>query len=120
MAERLLFIGWGQVARGREEHALEVFNETIGVYGRMQQDGRIESFDVALLDPSGGIEGYAALRGSAKQIAAVREDPEFRRVMADASLIVDKLQILNGVCDKGLEQEIATYQEAVAKVPQTA
>jgi hypothetical protein len=120
MAERMLFVGWGQVARGREDRALEVFNETIGLYGRMQQDGRIESFDIALLDPSAGLEGYAALRGSAKQIAAAREDPEFRRVMADAAMIVDKLQILNGVCDKGLEQEIAIYQEAIAKVPQTA
>ena len=33
MAERMLFIGWGQVARGREERALEVFNETLGLYG---------------------------------------------------------------------------------------
>ena len=119
MADRMLQISWGAATPGREERGLEVFNEAVALNGQMQQDGRIESFDVALLDPSGGIEGYAALRGSAKQIAAVREDPEFRRVMADASLIVDKLQILNGVCDKGVEQEIATYQEAVAKVPQT-
>jgi hypothetical protein len=119
MAERMLFVGWGQVARGREERALEVFNETLGLYGRMQQDGRIESFDVALLDPNGGLEGYATLRGSAQQIAAVRADQEFRRNMNDAALIVDKLQLLDGVCDKGLEREIATYQEAIAKVPQT-
>jgi hypothetical protein len=119
MAERMLFIGWGQVARGREERALEVFNETLGLYGRMQQAGRIESFDVALLDPNDGLDGYVALRGSAQQMAAVRQDDEFRRVMNDAALIVDRLQIVDGVCDKGVEKEIATYQEAVSKVPQT-
>jgi hypothetical protein len=119
MAERMLFIGWGQVARGREEHALEVFNDTVGLYGRMQQDGRIESFDVALLDPNDGLDGYVALRGSAQQMAAVRQDDEFRRVMTDAALIVDRLQIVDGVCDKGVEKEIAIYQQAAAKVPQT-
>jgi hypothetical protein len=84
----------------------------------MQQDGRIESFDVALLDPNDGIDGYVALRGSAQQIAAVRQDDEFRRLMTDASLIVDRLQVVDGVCDKGVEKEIAIYQEAAAKVPQ--
>ncbi len=28
MADRVLFIGWGETVRGREERALEVFNET--------------------------------------------------------------------------------------------
>ena len=27
-----------------------MFNESIGLYGRMQQEGRIEQFDVVLLD----------------------------------------------------------------------
>src|SRR5215212_2888593 len=89
MADRVLFIGWGQTVRGREERALEVFNETIGLYGRMQQDGRIEKFDVCLLDPhGGGLEGFVTLQGSAQQIAAVYEDEDFRRNMVDASLIV--------------------------------
>ena len=45
MADRLLFISWGSVVAGREEIALEVFNESVGLYGRLQQDGRIEGFD---------------------------------------------------------------------------
>ena len=41
MADRVLFITWGEVVRGREERALEVFSESLGFYGRLQQDGRI-------------------------------------------------------------------------------
>src|SRR5947209_5777936 len=52
MADRVLFISWGSPVHGREEHGLEVFNEALGMYGRMQQDGRIEGFDVTLLDPN--------------------------------------------------------------------
>ena len=53
MADRVLFISWRMVVRGREERALEVFNEALGLYGRMQQEGRIERFDVVLLEPNG-------------------------------------------------------------------
>ena len=54
MADSGLFIGWGEVVRGREERALEVFNETIAYYGQLQADGRIESFEPCLLEPHGG------------------------------------------------------------------
>ena len=40
MADAGLFIGWGEVVRGRETEALEVFNETLGYYGRLQEEGR--------------------------------------------------------------------------------
>ncbi len=64
MADRMLFIGWGTPVRGREERGLEVFNEAIGFYGRMQQEGRIERFDVVLLDPNAELNGYIELYGS--------------------------------------------------------
>src|ERR1043165_10240033 len=54
MADRAVFIGFGQPVRGREERAVDVFNEFVGMCGRMQTDGRIEDMDVTLLDPHGG------------------------------------------------------------------
>ncbi len=46
MAGEALFIGWGQVVRGREKQALQVFQESMEYYGKLQQDGQIDSFDV--------------------------------------------------------------------------
>jgi len=120
MADRVLFIGWGTPVRGREERALEVFNESVGLYGRMQQDGRIESFDLALLGSSSIHNGYAQLKGDVAQIQAVQEDEEFQRVIADAALIVDDLNVLAGYTNAGVAAQMAMYAEAVAKVPQTA
>ena len=120
MADRVLFIGWDAPVHGREERGLEVFNEAVGLYGRMQQDGRIESFDVVLLDPNGGLNGFMQLRGSAAQLDAVRQDEEFRRVLVDASLIVEHLRALSGVCNEGVAQTMGIYQEAIALVPQQA
>jgi hypothetical protein len=120
MADRLLFIGWGMSVRGREERGLEVFNESIGLYGRMQQEGQIEKFDVVLLSPASDLGGYAELHGSAEQLSAIRESEEFRRTMTDASLIVDDLRLIEGFTNNGIAREMALYQESIARVPQTA
>ena len=120
MADRVMFITWGMTARGREERALEVFNESLGYYGRMQQEGKIEGFDVALMEPNGTTDGYIQIRGTADQLAALRMEDEFRRNMADASLIVDDLRICEGVINEGIEREMAIYQESISKVPQSA
>jgi hypothetical protein len=91
------------------------------MYGRMEQEGRIDGFDVALLAPSGSaIEGYMAIRGSAEQIAALREDEEYLRNMTDASLIVKNLAVCDGYCNEGVARMMGLYQEAIAKVPQHA
>ena len=42
MADRALFVGFGEPVRGREERAIEVFTDFVGMFGRMQSDGRIE------------------------------------------------------------------------------
>jgi hypothetical protein len=116
----MLFIGWGEAVRGREERSLEVFNEAMGLYGRLQQEGRIESFDVVLLEPNGDLGGYIQLHGSAEQLATVRRREDFRRSLVDAALIVEDLRIIEGATNGGVAAEMALFQEAIAKVPQTA
>jgi hypothetical protein len=120
MADRILFIGWGTPVRGREERSIEVFNEVMGLYGRMQQDGRIESFDVVLLAPSSDLGGYIQLHCSAQQLAAVREDDEFQRSLIAAELCVNDLRIVDGMTDQAIAGQMAMYQEAAARVPQMA
>jgi hypothetical protein len=117
MADRVLFISWGRTVPGREERGLEVFNEAIGLYGRMQEEGRIEKFDVVLLTPNGDIDGYIELHGSAEQITAVREDDEFQRNSLDASLIVDKLRHCEGAANEEVARQMSMYQESIARVP---
>lgn len=120
MADRCLFIGWGSAVRGREARGLEVFNEALGLLGRMQQEGRIEAFDVALLDPNGDLDGYVQVKGTADQIAALREDEEFLRSTMDAQMIVDGLRHHSGHSNEGVARMMAMYQEAIDKVPQQA
>lgn len=120
MADRLLFLCWGPPAKGREERALEVFNDAMGLLGRMQQDGRIEKFDVALLEPNAELGGYVQIQGTSEQIAALREDEEFVRNTADAQLNVERIRHIGGYANEGVSRQIEVYREAVSKVPQSA
>jgi hypothetical protein len=120
MADRLLFISWGTPVRGREQRALEVFNEAVGLYGRLQQERRIESFSVVLLDPNGDLEGYIELEGTAAQLAEVRDNEEFRRILVDAALVVENLRLIDGFCNEGIAREMGLFQEALTRVPQRA
>jgi hypothetical protein len=120
MADSVLMITWGAPIHGREERGLEVFNESIGLYGRFQQDGRIEGFDVALMVPNGLMDGFIALRGSTEQLNTIKQDDEFRSTLTDASLIVNDLRLIDGSTGEGLARDIELYREAISKVPQTA
>ena len=118
MADRVLFIGWSAPVPGREERGLEVFNEAVGIYGRMHQEGRIEKFDVVLLGPNSDLNGYIELHGSAEQLAAVREDEEFERNTINAGLVVDRLRHIDGVANDEVARQMALYQESIARVAQ--
>jgi len=119
MADRVLLISWSTPVRGREERGLEVFNEALGLHGRMQQDGRIEKFYVVLLGANSEMNGYIELHGSAAQLAAVREDEEFQRNLIDAALVVDGLRISEGSTNEEIARQMALYRERLARVPQT-
>jgi hypothetical protein len=120
MADRVLFISWGRAAQGREERGLDVFNEALGLYGKWQQEGRIESFDVVLLSPNASLNGYIEIRGSVEQLNEIREDDDYRRVLTDANLTVHDLAVVEGACNEGIARMVETYQAAVSRVPQTA
>jgi hypothetical protein len=120
MADRVLLISWKHPVVGREERGLEVFNEALGLYGRKQQEGKVESFDVSLFGPNGVIGGCINVRGSTDQIALLQEDEEYQRNMVDASLVVEDLAVSAGYTNQGVARQMELYQDAVAKVPQTA
>jgi hypothetical protein len=84
----------------------------------MQQDGRIEGFDVVLLGPNRELGGYIELHGTADQLAAVRQDEEFQRNTIDAALSVEGLRHIDGFANEGVARQMGMYQEALAKVPQ--
>ncbi len=121
MADRALFIGFGEPVRGREERAVDVFNDFVGMFGRLQSDGRIEGMDVCLLDPHGGdLGGFFMVHGNEAQCAALPNDDEFRRASIDAGLIVENFGVVPARTGEAVGAEMGMYADAVRKVGQGA
>lgn len=120
MADRTLCLTWGQVARGREARSLEVFNDALGYYSGLQEDGRIERFEVVLLTPGGGIDGMILLHGTHAQLDAVKEDERFQRITIAAQLVVDRMSVLDGWVDEGVARPMSLFQEEASQLPQQA
>ena len=115
MADAGLFIGWGQVVRGREGPAIDGFNEIVEYFGQLQGGERIESFEICFLDPHGGdLAGFMLLRGSTEQMDAVRSDDEFLRHMTRADLHVENLGMIGASLGEGIARGMAIYQEEIS------
>ena len=119
MAGEALFLGWGQVVRGREQLALEVFQEAVGYYGKLQQDGQIERFDAYLLDPHGGdLAGFFLLHGEASALESIKANQDFRRLLVRAGSVVDNLGLVNASGGDALGQAMALFGEVSKQLPQ--
>jgi hypothetical protein len=116
MADSGLFIGWGEIVRGREAEAVEHFNATIEYFSGLQADGTIESFEPVFLEPHGGdLGGFFFIRGEAERLAALRLDDDFDAVIQKATLIADKLGVVGAVTGARLERQVTTYVDAIAQ-----
>lgn len=113
MAGEALFLGWGPVVRGREQIALQVFQETLEYYGKLQQEGQIESFEPVLIAPHGGdLGGFILLRGERSRLDEVRSSEEFERLVVRAATVVDNVGVINAVTGESLGQAMSRFQNA--------
>jgi hypothetical protein len=114
MAEAALCTVFGDPVPGREKQALNVYNDTMQYWGRLQQEGKIERFDITVLTPTGGdVNGFIVVRGTAEQIDSVRRTKEFQQLLNRVQLVVSHLRVNDAYVDEGLAQIMSQYQEVV-------
>jgi hypothetical protein len=117
MAEMGVFIGWGPPVRGREAKGLEVFEESVAYWGRLQQEGQIESFEAVLLYPHGGdLYGFALLRGSGESLDRLRASDEFNRLVARAGVVVEGLGVVSAALGDSLGTQVELYREQIREL----
>ena len=116
MAEAALCTVFGEPVPGREKQAVNIYADTLQYWGRLQQEGKIERFDVTVLSPSGGdVTGFIVVRGTAAQIDSVRRTKEFQQLLNRVQLVVSHLRVNDAYVDEGLAQIMSQYQEVVEK-----
>jgi hypothetical protein len=111
MAGDALFLGWGPIVRGRELKGLDVFQETLEYYGKLQQEGKIESFEPILLAPHGGdLGGFVLIRGERQVLDEIEAGADFRRLLARAGSVVDKVGVIAAYGGEALAQQMAVFR----------
>ena len=119
MAGDALFVGWGPVVRGREQRGLQVFQETIAFFTKLQEAGRIESFDATLLAPHGGdLGGFLLMHGEQASLDSIRGSDEFQRVVARAGSVVDNVGVVSAYTGEALGRMMGIFGELSQELPQ--
>ena len=117
MADEALFFGWGEVVRGRERKAVEVFNESLQYYGQLQQDGKIDSFDAWFLAPHGGdLGGFILLHGEREHLDEIQRSPEFERLQTKAGMIVDRVGVIHAYTGDALGRLMGQFEQVTAEL----
>jgi hypothetical protein len=117
MADAGLFVGFGNPVRGREDQAIELFNETLGWYTRLQEEGEIESFEPVFLEPHGGdLNGFILIRGDAEKLSKLRVSDEFTQFTIKASLCVDSIGVVGADMAERIQRQLAFYTEQIGAI----
>jgi hypothetical protein len=117
MADAGLFVGFGNPVRGREAEAVELFNETLGWYQRLQEEGEIESFEPVFLEPHGGdLNGFIMIRGDAAKLSKLRVSEEFTQFTIRAALNVESIGVVGADMGERLQRQMAFYTEQIGAI----
>ena len=117
MADAGVMIAWGENIPGREARGLEVFNETLPFWGRMQAEGQVESFEGALLTAGGPVDGFIFVRGDRMKLAEITSGDEHTRLVIKANMIVKDVTVSPALINEGLAHGMELYQDELATMP---
>jgi hypothetical protein len=114
MADHVLFIGWNRSIVGREQQAVQLFQKTMEFYGKLQAEGRIESFEPVLLSAHGGdLNGFFLLKGEAKKLAEVRGDETFLDLTIEAEYCLEGFGIISGFIGEALTDVFSRWSKLI-------
>ena len=112
-----LFIGWGHSVHGREQQALQVFNEALQYFGGLQQQGEIEAFEPVALEPHGGdLYGFLLLRGDPDKLNRVRASEEFLRIIQRGDLAVEGMGVVTAFVGDDLNRQFGIFQQQAGEL----
>ena len=114
MADSVLFIGWNRSVKGREQQAMQLFQKVVEFYGKLQADGRIESFEPVLLSAHGGdLNGFFLLRGEAEKLGEVQRDETFVDLTIEAGYCLEGVGVVPGYIGEGLTDTFSRWSKFV-------
>jgi hypothetical protein len=117
MGQTGLFISWGAPTPDREMRGLEVFDESLGYWRQLKQEGRIEDFQVVLLYPhASDLEGFVLLHATVEQLNELDADEEFLRLTMMQELVSESFRVVRASLGEGLDEHVRLYRATIARL----
>jgi hypothetical protein len=117
MADSAIFMGWGEPIRGREQVSAGVFGEAVELWGRLEAEGAIESWEAYFLEPHGGdLNGFFLLKGDRTKLAELRTRDELDRIVMRGSMVVSNFGVVAAATGARIEQDMGRYLEAAGEL----
>jgi len=114
MADHALFIGWNRPTVGREQQGMTLWGKAMEYYGKLQADGRIESFEPVLLSAHGGdLNGFVLLRGDRDKLHKIRGEDAFRDLETEGNYCLDGFGVITGIIGEALNDGFARWAKLV-------
>src|SRR3954447_19206753 len=86
----------------------EVFQATLAFYGKLQSEGKIDSFEPGLIEPHGGdFNGFVLVRGEQSKLDAIKQSEEFLELTSQASFHVQGFGVLRVHLGEGVQKQMA-------------
>ena len=106
------------VRQGRERQAMEVWGDALDFYEKAQANGLIESYEVAIFQPTGGAlpTGIITLWGDQDQIDAIARNEDRLALAMRAGFVVEDLVESRCVRGGALLEGVGRFQDAIASL----
>jgi len=89
-----IIIGWNRPITGREKQAGELFGASLAYFGRLQGEGKLDSFEPVIIAAHGGnLNGFFSLKGAPEKLDALRHDNEFLKLVVQLGNCIDGLSV---------------------------
>lgn len=115
MGTSVMLFGWNRSVPGREEVSAAHFDEFSGYLAACVKDGRIDAFDVVLLDPhSGDLNGFFLVRGDRAALDALASTNEWLSHIVRAGVHIDGLGVVRGVTGEAVGERMAMWKDVTS------
>jgi hypothetical protein len=110
MKEKALFISWGQIPRGREATALNIFKKAHDFLKKKKDEGKI-NFSIYFNAQSAELAGFMLIHGKPEFLQEHGE--ELERLYMQAASVVDNLssKIMVGGTEEGVLEHLGLWGE---------
>jgi len=114
MADYGVAVTWGDPRPGREQKALQLWADSIGLNEKAVADGRIESWDAVIFEPSATPPaGVLRFHGTGDQIERFIRSEDFEDVLERATLLLSNVGVRRFVTGNALAEQFGRYAKLV-------